>query len=67
MEKKTHRSPAKQISFLVEIASVVPSEKELIKQEIINSKDDYERKDDATKKEIEKNLNLGKLNWSKRK
>ena len=34
LEKKTHRSPAKQISFLVEIASTVPSEKDLIKSKI---------------------------------
>ena len=32
--EKTHRSPAKQISFLVEIASTVPSEKDLIKSKI---------------------------------
>jgi len=38
LEKKTHRSPSKQISFLVEVASAVPSEKDLIKDKLSESK-----------------------------
>ena len=34
LEKKTHRPPSKQISFLVEVASAVPSEKDLIKDKL---------------------------------
>ena len=35
LEKKTHRSPSKQISFLVEVASAVPSEKELLQEQLL--------------------------------
>ena len=35
LEKKTLRSPSKQISFLVEVARAVPSEKELLQEQLL--------------------------------